>query len=162
MPRQRRNASLRGTYGGTAVTDSERPTTASIDGRVARLEAAQAATDRKVDSLAEKLSYMDDLIKLKFSTVEASIGAQSAKLDSFMARIDKLIEEGLRTAGDLDSTPVGRSVNKRLSEVERITDDHQARIDEQRGAVRLGQFLAGAAATLASIAAAISVLHITL
>ena len=142
------------------MTDAiERPTTASIDRRVERLEASQAATDRKVDSLSERLGYMDDFIKLRFSTVEAAINAQSSKLDVFMSRIESLMLEAARSAGDLEATAAGKQVNGRLKAIETLADEHQSEIDQFRGALRLIGLLGALGSLLGATATILSVLH---
>lgn len=138
----------------------ERPTTASIDRRVERLESSQAETDRKVDLLASKLGYLDDLIKLKFTTVEAAIGAQSAKLDSFMAKMDALVLESTRQSSDLEGTPIGRQVSSRLSKVEITTDEHQSELDKVEGAIWLVRGIATAGMALGGIATALQLVHL--
>lgn len=138
----------------------ERPTTASIDRRVERLEASQAATDKKVDELTFKLGYMDEFNKLKFGTLEAQNGALSSKLDSFMARIDQLITDSYKQAADLQATPLGRQIDGRLTRVETDTDKHQSDIDRVQGAIWLVRGMAMIGAALGGIATALQLVHL--
>ena len=110
-----------------------RPTTASIDRRVERLELAQAETDRKVDQVALKMEYMSELMSLKFSSMESSQSAMGSKLDTFMTKIDALIAEGMKQASDLRAMPLGRQVDDRLLRLEQQADQAENFISQARG-----------------------------
>jgi hypothetical protein len=99
-----------------------RPTTASIDARVGRLEAAQAETTRKVDQLDIKMEFLGELMKLKFSAIETGVGAVNGKLDAFIVKIDGMVADGLKQSTELTASPLGRLVDKRLTVLEGKAD----------------------------------------
>jgi len=138
----------------------ERPTTASIDRRVERLELSQAATERKVDELTAKLGYMEEFLKLKFSVLEAGQSTQTTRFEAFTSKIDAMIHETVRQAGDLEASAVGRGVSRRLVELERVTESHQTALDQVSGAVVFFRGLAALGAALGGVATAIELLHI--
>ena len=146
-----------------------RATTASIDRRVERLEvalesqrASMSALERKVDSSIEHQGYTDELLRMKFTGLEAGQSTASAKFDAFVARFDNTMAEAMRSAGDLEATAVGKLVNTRLARVEDRTETHQSDIDQMRGALAFARGLALVATTLASVAAVLSVLHVSI
>jgi hypothetical protein len=114
-----------------------RPTTASIDRRVERLELAQAETTRKVDALGVSMDFLKELMGLKFAGLESALASQNSKLDVFIAKIDGLIEKGQEQAVDLDASPLGRAIGRRLSSLEASREAH----DDVLGA--MGGFGAG-------------------
>jgi len=137
-----------------------RPTNSSIDARVARVELAQAATDKKVDELTFKLGYMDEFNKLKFGTLEAQNSALSSKMDAFISEMRGLIQKGMEQAGDLRASSAGRLVDDRLDAVEERGVKNREYLDQMRGAMRLAQGMAALGAALGGLATAISFLHL--
>lgn len=110
-----------------------RATTASIDRRVERLEIAQTEMDRKVAALDVKVDYIRQFMELRFSTLEASLGATGAKLDAFMAKIDTMTQDNMQKQADLDASPLGRQVSKRLSDLEEQADKAAGFMTTARG-----------------------------
>jgi hypothetical protein len=117
-----------------------RPTTASIDRRVERLEQAQTEMDRKVAALDVKVDYLKELMTLRFSALEASISVQGSKLDTFMAKIESLIQEGMKQQGDLDASALGRSINKRITALEEGEEKHEVLLHQFQGFSALIRF----------------------
>lgn len=139
----------------------ERPTTASIDRRVERLElaqerlgVAQAETDRKVDQLDAKVEYIKEFMSLRFTGLENSLATSVARFDAFTSKIEALIVKGMEQQADLDASPLGRSINRRIGELEGLAerlveptelrgkladiqaqlDTHDSALDQLRGA----------------------------
>lgn len=121
-----------------------------------------AALERKVDSSIEHQTYTDELLRLKFSTLEAGQTTATAKFDAFVARFDTLMADALKSAGDLEASAVGKQVNNRLMRVEDKTDDHQAELDRMRGALWLARGLAAFATALGGVATLVSLFHVNL
>lgn len=94
------------------VTENGRPTTASIDRRVERLEHAQAETDRKIDQVSMQVGFVKEMMDLKFTSIEA-----------FMKRIEEMIADATKNAGDIRANPLGRQVDDRLAKLERRADE---------------------------------------
>lgn len=110
-----------------------RPTTASIDRRVERLEIAQADTNRKVDQLGVEMRFMKEFMETKFSVVELSLGNHSTKFDNFVMKIEGMIAESLKAQGDIEATPIGRQVSSRLASLEGRIDNLDTFLDQFRG-----------------------------
>ena len=130
-------------------TNNTRPTTASIDRRVERLEIAQSETDRKVDALGSKLSFLEEFMKLQFDGLRVGLSAQQTEFKAFVNRIDALILEGTKQSGDLSSTPAGRQIVKALETLQAGREENRKSIDALKGRV---QYYAGGLAVLAALA----------
>lgn len=112
---------------------NSRPTTASIDRRVERLEIGQAETTRKVDALGVQMDYLKELTTMRFASMDTTLAAHGTKLDLFITKIDALILRGQEQAGDLSSTPMGRSLEKRISSLEISRDANDDAMQAVRG-----------------------------
>lgn len=117
-----------------------RASVASVDARLARLETAQAeqvkaqaGTDAQIKLIQLEQQHMRELMNSRFTTIENGIVSQGRKLDDFIARIEGLMTEAMKTAGDLTATPVGRQVSDRLSKVETKQEIHETFIDQMKG-----------------------------
>jgi hypothetical protein len=110
-----------------------RPTTASIDRRVGRLEDAQAATDRKVDQLALQLGYVKDLMEMKLTTMQSAIDANASRFDALATKIEGMIADATKNAGDLRANPLGRQIDDRLKELEGTVEAHDKALNQYQG-----------------------------
>ena len=131
-----------------------RPTNASIDRRVEKVEEAVHKLEvshnemlRKIDRLELGQDHLKEIISARFSTIESGQVAQGLKtdavgekLDSFINKIDAMVSEALKTSGDLEATPVGRRVKEDLDDLETGRANNSKRITslEKKFAVAMG------------------------
>lgn len=120
-----------------------RSSIAGVDARVARLESAQAATDTKVELIQLEQSHLRELMSSRFTSVEALLHEQATSLKAFITRIDTMILQGTASSGDLEATPAGRNVSKRLHDLETEADKQQSFRDEITGMTTMLKILFG-------------------
>jgi hypothetical protein len=127
--------------------ENGRATTQTIDRRVAKLEDLQAETDRKVDNLDLKVGYMKDMVDLKLTSVQNSV-----------AKIETMIDDAMKQAGDIRSNPLGRQVDDRLvrhgNEIDELTES----MNQMKGAYRAAIVLLSIISALAGAASILSLL----
>jgi len=114
-------------------TQPSRATMASVDARVARLEQSQAETDRNISLIQLEQQHMRELMTSRFTTLEVAINGQGQKLDSFIARIETMVLDATKSAGDLTSSPVGRQVHERLTKLETKSEVQETFMDQLKG-----------------------------
>jgi len=147
--------------------DSQQPTRASlasVDARVARLEQAQAETDAKIGLIQLEQQHTRELMNSKFATLEATMNANTSKLDQFIARIENMILDATKQSGDLTASPVGRQVDQRLTRLEAKTEIAESFMDRLNGmgtAMRwvIGTSVIGFLTGLLALLGAFGVIH---
>jgi len=110
-----------------------RTSIASVDARVARLEAAQAETDNKIGLIQLEQTHTRELMTARFATLETGQIAQTQKLDQFIMKVEGLIMESIKGSGDLTASPAGRQVQERLVRLEAKAEVHESWMDQIRG-----------------------------
>lgn len=142
-----------------ADTPETRPTNASIDRRVEKvedavhkLELSHIELDRKIDRLEMGQTHMKEILSSRFSTIESGQMSQAnktdavgKKLDSFMDEIHKMVADSLKTAGDIEATPVGRLVKEELDKLDTGRENNSKRIDalEKKFYIFMGALIFG-------------------
>lgn len=118
------------------MMDAPQPTRASlasVDARVARLERAQAETDTKIGLLNLEQQHTRELMTSRFETLEVAVKSQGSKMDGFIQRMETLILDATKNSGDLNASPVGREVDRRLTKLEANQEVHESFIDQLKG-----------------------------
>lgn len=111
----------------------QRASLSSVDARVARLEAAQAETDAKIGLIQLEQQHTRELMTSRFSTLEVALTSQSQKLDQFITRVETMILDATKSAGDLTASPVGRQVHERITKLETKQELQESFIDQLKG-----------------------------
>lgn len=116
-----------------SVTTNGRASLQTIDARVGRLEDAQGKTDIAITAIQSEQVHLRELMTARFTSIESTLAAQGAEFKNFVGRMENLILEATRNSGDLDASPAGRDVNKRLTALEAKGDLHDSFIDRFQG-----------------------------
>lgn len=104
---------------------SARPSISSVDARVGRLEEAQSrleARQLEQDGVMRLIqleqTHIREIMTARFVSLETHMSEHGTKLDNFIGKIDALIAEGMKQQADLEASPLGRQIEKRLAGVE--------------------------------------------
>jgi hypothetical protein len=116
-----------------AVSTNGRASLQTVDARVARLEEAQRSTDIAITNIQSEQVHLRELMMARFSTIETTLTAQGGKLDTFIGRIENMILDATRSAGDISASPAGRLVHDRLIKLETKSEIHDTFIDQAKG-----------------------------
>lgn len=138
-----------------------RASIASVDARVARLEDAQAKTDGTLVLVQAEQTHLRELISARFQTIENSLAAQGSKLDQFVTRIEAMILDATKQAGDLTASPVGRQVHDRITKLEMTVERHDTFVDRWHGTSTalkwaIGSSLTGLLTTIGTLLALVN------
>lgn len=134
-------------------TSQTRATIASVDQRVASLEAAQAL-------IQLEQSHLRELMQSRFTAIEVSLSTQGAKLDGFITRIESMVLEATRNSGDLTSSPAGRLVHERLTTLETQSKLDASFLDQMRGMGTAMKFVIGTSG-VSAVLAILSILRVS-
>lgn len=122
-----------------------RPTTASVDRRIERLEDAVShlqdsynELDRKIDKVDLNQQHLKEILDARLATHSAKIEALSVKIDTAITlKLDGLIDmitkaqiEGAKIMGDINSTPAGRLVSEEIRELKEGREENNLRINK--------------------------------
>lgn len=120
-----------------AADNSPRPTTASLDARVARLEL-------QVIEVAGEQKHMKEMLELRFDNLGKTVEAQGSEMRAFIARMDSMISQSLQQSGDVSATAAGRQVLKELNDLREKSAVNASKLQtlsdlaaQQRGAGQL-------------------------
>lgn len=140
-----------------------RPTISSVDARVSRLEesqgrleAAQIRQDGVLQLVQLEQTHLREIMTSRFGGLESQMQAQGAKLDNFIGKIDTLITEGMKQQADLEASPLGRQIERRLTGVEAWEGVSRAFHAEVRGMTKVIAAIFGT--SLVSLALAVMAL----
>ena len=96
---------------------SSKPSITAVDRRVGRLEERQDEMQRSIDRLEINMQHQSDLARARFDGLDNNMSAVSSRLDAFISEVRLMQIEGAKTMGDINATPVGRTINAELIEL---------------------------------------------
>jgi hypothetical protein len=116
---------------------TERPSTASIDRRVERLEISHAEMQRTVDRLEVGMANLKEVMGLRFSGIEAAHRATDIQITSLAEKVDitnkfiqSAIAESNKMASEVDATPAGRLVSAEIKELQTSRESTDKRLSK--------------------------------
>lgn len=115
-----------------------RPSTASVDRRVGRLEDRQDEMQRSIDRLEITMIHQSDMAKARFDAMDANITGLSATINGFMSDIRATNLQSVANYADPTATPAGRSL---LSMIEALKVNDM-RHDERMNSIKAQVMLA--------------------
>lgn len=148
-----------------------RPSIASVYERVGRLETAydrieqrQALQEQTMELIKLEQTHIREIMTSRFVALENHLVAQGSKMDSFIGRMETLISESTKAAGDLDASPAGRLINQRLGRVEaweQVSRNFHAEFRGMTATIRfiVGSSLASAAMSVFAILKVLGVIQ---
>jgi len=95
-----------------------RPTTASIDRRVERLETRQDDMQRSIDRIELTQKHSADMNKARFDLLDANVAQATGAITSLKSFLEQAMLDSAKMMGDASSTPAGRAIVKDIEELQ--------------------------------------------
>jgi hypothetical protein len=137
----------------------QRPSISSVDARVARLEEAQQRLEARqleqagaMSLITQEQKHLREIVDARFTSIESGLQVLTGKFDTFVGRMEALIDKGMEQQGDLKASPLGRQIDERLIKTEQWVEVSKEFHAEQRGQRKLITALVGG--NVLSVAAA--------